>query len=282
MYKLLITDLDDTLYNWIDFFIPSFYSMVNEVNIITGIDIDTLLNEYKNKHQEYGSVEYPYVTLQLPSIINKYPMCSKDELKNLLSEAFHSFNSERKKRLKLFDGVFETLKKISDCGITIIGYTESSQENGFYRLKKLNIDSFFKHIYATNSSYNNDNDYYIDAKIKYASSKKPNKEVLYEICKQEKCDVSEAIYIGDSLTKDVLMAIKAGMDSVWVNYPKEKNDYYEKLVRISSWTEDDFQREKALKSYIEANNLTPTYVISSFKELLSIVLSSNEFGYPNS
>lgn len=31
MIKLLITDLDDTLYSWIGFFIPAFYEMVDEL-----------------------------------------------------------------------------------------------------------------------------------------------------------------------------------------------------------------------------------------------------------
>lgn len=275
MYKLLITDLDDTLYNWLDFFVPSFYSMADEVSKISGINIDVLLDEYRAKHQEYGSVEYPFVTLHLPSITEKYSTCSEDELKTIFSEAFHKFNSERKKRLQLFDGVFETLKELFDKGIIIIGYTESSQENGYYRLKKLEIDSFFKHVYATKSSFIN-TDYSIDTKVKSISSKKPDKDVLIEICKKEGCDVSEAIYLGDSLTKDILMAQKAGITSVWANYPKTKNDYYKKLVKISSWTESDFTREQELKRYWENNNLTPNYTISHFDELLRIVFSSNE------
>ncbi len=31
MIKLLITDLDDTLYSWIGFFIPAFYEIVDEL-----------------------------------------------------------------------------------------------------------------------------------------------------------------------------------------------------------------------------------------------------------
>lgn len=66
--KILITDLDDTLYDWIGFFIPAFYGLVDEIASITGISKDVLLAEYKKKHQYYGSVEYPFVTLTLPSI----------------------------------------------------------------------------------------------------------------------------------------------------------------------------------------------------------------------
>lgn len=35
MKKIIITDLDDTLYDWLGFFIPSFYEMVDEIVNIT-------------------------------------------------------------------------------------------------------------------------------------------------------------------------------------------------------------------------------------------------------
>lgn len=59
MKKLLITDLDDTLYDWLGYFIPSFYGMVDEIASITKINKDVLLKEFKSIHQSYGSVEYP-------------------------------------------------------------------------------------------------------------------------------------------------------------------------------------------------------------------------------
>ena len=134
MKKLLITDLDDTLYDWIGFFIPSFYAMVDELVHITGIEKTCLLREFKEKHQYYGSVEYPFVTLKLPSISQKYSGLTENEIKIELGEAFHKFNSVRKQKLQLYSGVEDTLEQISKEGITIIGYTESSQENGYYRL----------------------------------------------------------------------------------------------------------------------------------------------------
>lgn len=102
MKKLLITDLDDTLYDWIGFFIPSFYAMVDKVSSITGLPKQELLKEYKKLHQFYGSVEYPFVTLKLPSIINKYADKSESEIKDYLEEAFHKFNSVRKQKLRLY------------------------------------------------------------------------------------------------------------------------------------------------------------------------------------
>lgn len=268
MKKLLITDLDDTLYDWIGFFIPSFYAMVDEIVHITGIEKELLLQEFKEKHQYYGSVEYPFVTLKLPSILKKYKGLNENDIKSVLSESFHRFNSVRKQKLHLYDGVSETLKELHKRGITIIGYTESSQENGYYRLKRLGISEYFKHVYTYKSKF--ESKCVVDEKIIILTTKKPDKDVLLGICERENCKTDEAIYIGDSMTKDIYMAKLAGLTSVWVNYPKEKNNYYDLLVDITSWTENDFNREKLLKQEFDKNKVKPDYIIHDFKELLEI------------
>ena len=270
MKKIIITDLDDTLYDWLGFFIPSFYEMVDEIVNITKINKDILLKEYKSIHQCYGSVEYPFATLELPSILNKYNGKSKEEIKEILGEAFHKFNSVRKRKLQLYDGVADTLKRLFENGVTIIGYTESAQENGFYRLKRLGISQYFKHIYTSESEY--ESNIPLDEKIITVKSKKPDKDVLINICNQENCSISDAAYIGDSLTKDVYMAKLANITSIWANYPKEKNNYYDLLVDITSWTEDDFIREKELKKQYISFGIKPDYTISKFSQLLPICL----------
>ena len=45
MIKLLISDLDDTLYDWTGFFVPAFYAMADEIARMTGIDEKKLLKE---------------------------------------------------------------------------------------------------------------------------------------------------------------------------------------------------------------------------------------------
>ena len=37
-YEIIIFDLDDTLYSWINFFVPAFYEMVDNLVSIIGIE----------------------------------------------------------------------------------------------------------------------------------------------------------------------------------------------------------------------------------------------------
>ncbi len=270
MKKLLITDLDDTLYGWLDFFVPAFYAMAEEVSNITGVEMSKLIGEYREKHQFYKSVEFPYVSLKLPSVAERYKGMTEMEIKDALNEAFHKFNSIRKQRLQLFPNVEETLKELYNKGVTIIGYTESSQENGFYRLGRLGIQQYFKYVYVSDSMFKAQ--YPVSSKIRSISTKKPDKEILLKICAEEKCDLCDAVYVGDSLTKDMYMAKAAGVDSVWARLKVENNQYYQMLVDISSWTDEDFERERKLKEIWDNNNMNADYEINDFKSLLDIVL----------
>jgi hypothetical protein len=51
---LLITDLDNTLYDWVSFFTPSFKGMVDELIALLDVREETLLDEFKAVHQHYG------------------------------------------------------------------------------------------------------------------------------------------------------------------------------------------------------------------------------------
>ena len=153
MIKLLVTDLDDTLYSWIGFYIPAFYEMLEELSMILNVPKSILLHEYQRVHQEKGSVEYPFSTLFLPSVKAVYPTKTKEEILSILNPAFHKFNTVRKEYLQLYPGVREVLKKLIEMQIIIVGYTDSAEENGFYRLKKLNIDCYFKHVYVADRQF---------------------------------------------------------------------------------------------------------------------------------
>lgn len=276
MIKLFVTDLDDTLYSWIGFFIPAFYDMVQELSEIINVPQDKILEEYKAIHRKVGSVEYPFATISLPSVKRKYDGYTEEQIKGELNSAFHKFNSKRKQLLKLYPGVEDTLKFLDYKNIPVIAYTESAEENGFYRLRKLGIDSFFKKVYVSDSSYIRPDTIPTSPKTFVVHGNKPNTEILKRICQNEKISIKETLYIGDSLSKDMLMAKDAGAISVWCNYPKaDIQDLYSKLVAVSHWKNEDFQREEQYKNEWKTKGYKPDFTIHSFDECKKIILDIN-------
>ena len=274
MVKLVITDLDDTLYSWIGFFIPAFYDMVEELSFLVNVPKEELLKEYKAIHQKMGNVEYPFATLSLPSVKKKYGGITDEQIKVELGSAFHKFNSTRKNLLKLYPGVEDTLKFFHDNNIMVVAYTESTEENGYYRLRKLGIDHYFKEIYVSDSLYKRPDTMPSSPKTHVVHGRKPNADILRGICSAEKINIGEAVYIGDSLSKDMLMAKQAGIMSIWCDFPRDDiQDLYSKLIDISHWKERDFQLEQQYKNEWEINGYKPDYTIHAFEECREILCS---------
>lgn len=112
--------------------------------------------------------------------------------------------------------------------------------------------------------------------------KKTNAKILTQICCDEGIPLNEVIYIGDSLSKDMLMAKQAGMISIWCDYPQNNfRELYDKLVAISHWTDEDFQCEAQYKKEWEANKYTPEYVIHDFSECKQIIAHINNQFHTN-
>jgi FMN phosphatase YigB (HAD superfamily) len=99
---------------------------------------------------------------------------------------------------------------------------------------------------------------------------KPNPEVLLEICAAEGISHQEAAYVGDSIARDVLMAKRAGVFSIWAAYGAEHSPaMYEALVRISHWTPKEIERERQLSD--EAKKINPDFIAHrEFAEVLSV------------
>jgi hypothetical protein len=61
---LLICDLDNTLYDWVGYFVPSFYAMVDTAVQITGCERETLLDDFRREHRARGDSEQPFALLE--------------------------------------------------------------------------------------------------------------------------------------------------------------------------------------------------------------------------
>lgn len=272
MIKLIITDLDDTLYSWIGFYIPAFYEMAEELSSLLGVPVDKIIGEFQEIHRKAGSVEPPFGAVELPSARERFAEATEEEIREKLDPAFHRFNSERKRLLKLYPGVEDTLKYLSEMGITIVGYTESAEENGYYRLERLGIADYFKDVYVSDSYDGRLMKKETSPRTHVVHEKKPNPDLIIEICEKEGISPAETIYIGDSLSKDMLMARKAGVGSVWCCIPTDNPPgLYEKLMRISHWSKEDCEREKQYKREWEEKGYTPDFTVTDFRQLKDII-----------
>jgi phosphoglycolate phosphatase-like HAD superfamily hydrolase len=279
MKKLLITDLDNTLYDWVDFYAQSFEAMLHEIIHLTGIERSLLLNGFKKVHQRHGSTEHPYAALEVSILVDYFGTQNRDELKRLLKPAFDAFNQKRKETLICYPNVVETLKELVKRDVVLVGHTEAPVRNALHRLEKLEINQYFKHIYTprdlhhselTKSSKDWIGSYGNYIQLIDVKDRKPNPHLLNSICSKEKVNVNEALYIGDSIIKDISMANEAGVTSVWASYGKQHNlAYWKTLVSITHWSPEDVLREEKLKKAL--GDVKPHFVAESFSDVLNYI-----------
>jgi FMN phosphatase YigB (HAD superfamily) len=284
MTKMLITDLDNTLYDWVTYFSKSFEAMVNCLSELISEDKEEILCEFKAIHQHYGNTEQPFAILELPIVQKHFGPASRTKLKEKLSKPLYAFNSTRKRLLTLYDGVEMALQRLCISGFKIVGFTEAISINALFRLEKLGIKKYIKRLYAPEGKYleHPDPNFKKPIDVNYIcfipkDNKKPNPQVLLDICKRENVDPADTWYVGDSLIRDISMANSANIKSIWAKYGTQYSpQLWDILVRVTHWTENDVRRENELFS--QSKEVVPTYTINSFHKILQVleIESSND------
>jgi FMN phosphatase YigB (HAD superfamily) len=271
---LLITDLDNTLYDWVTYFATAFGAMVDETLDVVPVGREHLLGEFKAVHQTYGDSEVPFALLELPSVQAHFRTSDRVRLREQLAAPLAAFNRVREATLKLYPGVLETLEELSRAGWKIVGYTEASWINAARRLGALSLLPYFSHVYVSAHRYqpHPNPEKQSEMPPNFISvapqDRKPNPHILIEVCREEDVSPSDAWYVGDSRTRDVPMAKAAGVVAVWARYGcGYDRALWQTLVRVTHWTERDLavEQERAAMPSVK-----PDYIIDRFDELLDV------------
>ena len=277
--KLLVCDLDNTLYDWVGYFVTSFYSMVDKVIELIKCEREQLLDDFRVVHRKHHDSEHPFSVLETRTVRDHFSGCSTEEIANKLDPALHAFNISRKKSLRVYPGVHDVLEELRQDGIELVAHTESNFFAAVDRLGRLELDAYFNRIYCRTRTRSDHpmpeaarqwiDRYPIEKYVELSGDKrKPNAKVLCHICDGEDVRVNEAAYVGDSMARDIVMAKEAGVHAILAEYgAHHSEDEYSRLVRVTHWTEEDISRERELKEM--SKNIVPDAILkNSFSEIV--------------
>src|SRR5690349_5386677 len=65
---VLITDLDNTLFDWVELWFQCFSPMLDSIVGISGIPREKLIPEIATVHQRHGTSEYSFLIDEVPSL----------------------------------------------------------------------------------------------------------------------------------------------------------------------------------------------------------------------
>ncbi len=280
--SLVITDLDDTIWDWFAMWYNSFNPYFERISKTYSIEKEDLLKDFRNLHVTYHTSECSYIYQELKTLDKNQDLSEFERDKKELPSILHDYYSNKKSNLKLYDGVYETLLELKKRGVRIVGFTESQIFYTKYRLKHLGLDGLFDvvytiedHILPDTVTKKYEDDYWdpAETEIKTLAKKikKPNGKILKEIILEQKAAINNTIYIGDKLDRDVYMAEKAGVFSVHAAYGKNIGTAeYELLKAVSHWSDEEIKREDDFRKSFKRAAIKPDLVLNnSFSEILN-------------
>jgi FMN phosphatase YigB (HAD superfamily) len=267
--SLLITDLDNTVYDWITAFVPSLYAMVRTASPILHVDENVLLDELQDVHQRHKDTEHPFALLETKTVVEFARNNPSFDIRKVLDPAFHAFNRLRKEKLKVYETVLESLYTLQKANIPVVAYTDARIVSSIFRINLLNIRMYFTELYAPRHHADinlPDQEYSNFVRLLDSTDRKPYEKTLIDICAAFSVSPQHTLYIGDSIMRDVYMAHKAGVNSAWARYGTiYDSGFWPQLVRVTHWTSEDFKREAALK--VQSRGIDPDCILDRFADI---------------
>jgi FMN phosphatase YigB (HAD superfamily) len=283
--KLIVTDLDNTIYNWVDYYAPCFQAMLHKLVEMTGIDEQALKASFKRVHQRHHTSEYAFAIEELDVLGDRDRELTLAQRLAKYYPAIQAFRDKRDETLKVYPGVVDTLKLLQAEGRLIVAYTDAMMFYAIYRLQRqLGIAHLFDGLFAPKDhglpagavesdvrSYQDPSKYRCAIRMQRELGPgllKPDSRVLELILAECAVAPGEAVCVGDSLHKDVYMAQACGVHDVHAAYGREYDQAnYRLLIDITHWTDQDVDRETRLA----AVQVIPNHVIYAFSALPEII-----------
>ena len=259
--RLLITDLDNTLWDWFEAWYESFSALLDGLVALSGVDRAVLEEQIRTVHQLRGTTEYSNLIREIPALV---AAAAPHDPFEVFDAALHAQNSMRKDTTCLYPGVSQSLRALKHAGVRIVAYTESGAYWTEWRIRHTGLDGVIDVLY---SSPDHDlaagiqmadlrTGHYDESTYGLRATKhlhvpqgvlKPNGEILSSILGEERCDPADAVYVGDSLMKDIAMAQSVGVLDIHAQYGlAQSRASYDLLRRVTHWSDQDVAREKEL------------------------------------
>ena len=277
-FRAVVTDLDNTLYPWVDYIVPSLEAMVESLVATTGLPRIRIVQSLKEVYSRYESNEYPFA-IQESDIFQPYERDFDSFNRLVVEPAASAFKAARARFLHPYPGVRETLDWIRGQGLKVVGLTDAPRNAAELRLKTMKLDGHFDALYSL-PGYQLPK--HVDPAIRrreeaghYRSrtevrelpreAEKPSPAGLRRILDDFGLRGAEVIYVGDNVKKDMPVARACGALGVWAEYGTYISaEYRERLAVISA-------RSVTARHVAEEGQQRWPLAISSFEQVRDVL-----------
>ncbi|MBI5542817.1 MAG: HAD family hydrolase [Deltaproteobacteria bacterium] len=284
MIRAVITDMDNTLYSWVDYIVPSLEAMVDSLCRTTGYPRIRVVQALKEVYERYESNEYPFA-IQESKLFQEFP--DFNSFNNLIiTPAREAFSAARRKYLVPYAHVIETLEALKKLGVPVIALTDAPRNPAERRALKMKLDQHLAAIYTLPAFPFPDTGVGKDILERESAGgaklacpivelprefEKPDPRGYLRICADFGVDPKETMFVGDSLPKDVPLAQSVGALDVWAEYGTYVSaEYRERLAVISAAS----AMRRHLQHAPNKDRKPPRVRLSGFDQVLQVVQES--------
>jgi FMN phosphatase YigB (HAD superfamily) len=286
--RLVVTDMDNTLYPWVDYIVPAVEAMVDSVCRSTGFPRIRVVQALKSVYSKYESNEYPYA-LQESSIYDAFPdFGSFDKL--VIEPARAAFAEARRRYLRPFRGVLETLQALKAQRMPVVALTDAPRNPAEYRVRSMRLDEHLTALYTLPGfkfparkgepliapdirRKDERGDYRAACPVVELprTHEKPDPRGLLRICKTYGVAPDQTLVVGDSLHKDVAVARAVGALDCWAEYGTYVSREYRERLDIISATAITRRHAASVLEGDREQGTKPTHALSNFSNVLGIL-----------
>lgn len=238
--ELVITDLDNTLYDWVGWFSRGLARLVSATAQRVGVGTDAVLDELRDEHVRRGTVEDVDAVLELPLV--RAAFGAPEHARVALAEVMAQAAAARSVAPPLYPGVRATLVRLRNRGVLIVGHTEAPAAAAVARIRALRLHRELSVLYARMRTQGVDSEA-PPIRVLDPAHRKPDPEAVLEICADTGVPPDRTLYVGDNLARDVGMARRAGAYAAWASYgTRHAGEHWDMLKRVSHWRPEEVQR----------------------------------------
>ena len=258
--KLLIIDIDDTLFDWLRMWSESFGEFAARLTAKSALSRDELVATLRRLHITARTSERGFARADA-EVLGVMP--------DLIESLAHRFEEDTRSRTRLFPAVLETLRELRERGILVVAHTDTPATIAADRFVELGLDGVVDALFATSGTevtvHRRTMRRPERARVTELIHPKPDPRALHEILAACGASAAESVYVGDSKMKDIPMARAVGVKDVFAAYGcRRDSSSYDLLRSVSHWTDDDIARERALLA------AEPTHSLERFSDILGL------------
>ena len=284
------------MFDWVNYYVHAFSALLDHVSSVTGVPWLELAAEAKVVFSAHGSIEYPFVVQELPSVNRYYGSNIDRMLDEAVGVARDRFLKAAEQHLKPYPGVLETLNELRTRypKVPIVALTDAPRYVAMWKLNKLGLlpcfdavygladpriptcdvnrrvkvspDILFKHLQQRNFGFQG------RIRILPDDYEKPGVKGLKTVLMDYDLDEDIAarknvLWIGDNLRKDVGLGNKLGVTTAWAEYGTKIDAGI--MSRLASFSPaQNIHKNVAIKSE-SPNAPKPDLRLNAFADLLT-------------